>query len=177
ERIASLRLAFQHDPILQELATTPLMLTILIMVYQDATPEEITGGVSVEVHQQQIFATYTQRMLRRRAARSHYESQQTIRWLSYLAQQMKQQSQTVFYIERMQPDWLVKKWQRRLYSGLIAGPISGLLVGLAFLYTLPSNLPTVLLTALTIGLLFAWLSEPGTEKTGAITNLWRQSFS
>src|SRR5204862_2647558 len=117
------------------------------------------------------------RMLRRRSTKSSYSPEQTIRWLSYLAAQMKQQSQTVFYVERMQPDWLVKKWQRRLYSGLIAGPISSLLVGLAFLYTLPSYLPTVLLTALTIGLLFAWLSEPGTEKTGAITNLWRQSFS
>src|SRR5437762_11080908 len=164
ERIASLRLAFQHDPILQELATTPLMLTILIMVYQDATPEEITGGVSVEVRQQQIFATYTQRMLRRRAARSHYESQQTIRWLSYLAQQMKQQSQTVFYIERMQPTWLMQQWQRRLYYGLMAGPICGLFVGIQTLRPILSFPLTVLITALIIGLFFGWLSEPQAEK-------------
>jgi len=34
EQITSLRIAFQNDPALQELATTPLMVTILIMVYQ-----------------------------------------------------------------------------------------------------------------------------------------------
>ena len=43
EQIASLRIAFQNDPVLQELATTPLMLTILILAYQDSSLEEIKG--------------------------------------------------------------------------------------------------------------------------------------
>src|SRR5262249_55464840 len=93
ERVASLRIAFQNDPVLQELATTPLMLTILILVYQDSSLDDLTGGVSVEVRRQQILATYTQRMLIRRSTKSGYGSQQTIHWLSYLAQQMKQQSE------------------------------------------------------------------------------------
>src|SRR5437762_14382083 len=66
ERIASLRLAFQHDPILQELATTPLMLTILIMFFQNALPEEFNGGVSLEFGHQQFFARNTKGWLRRR---------------------------------------------------------------------------------------------------------------
>src|SRR5579859_2575735 len=174
ERVAALRIAFQHDPVLQELATTPLMLTILIMVYQDASLEEIESGVSVEVRRPQIFATYVQRMLKRRLARSRYESQQTIRWLNHLAQQMKQQSQTVFYVERMQPTWLLSKWQRRLYYGLITGPICGLFVGLEILGTVLPFLLTMLMTALTIGLLFGWLSEPIAEKkrTKTITRIW-----
>jgi DNA polymerase III delta prime subunit len=163
-RIASLRSAFQHDPVLQELATTPLMLTILIVVYQDSSLEEIKGEGSAEVRRQHIFATYTQRMLQRRSARSRISPQQTIRWLSYLAQQMQQQSQTVFYIERMQPTWLMKTWQRRLYYGLIAGPICGLFVGLASLGTILSFPLTVLITALIVGLLFGWLSEPEVTK-------------
>ena len=175
ERIASLRMAFQHDPVLQELTTTPLMLSILIMTYQDASLEEIhKGGVCAEGRLPQIFATYTERMLKRRSARARYKPQQTIHRLSFLARQMKQQSQTVFYIERMQPGWLLSKWQRRLYYALIAGPICGLFVGLASLGTILSFPLTVLLAALIVGLLFGWLSEPRTEKkcTKTITRIW-----
>jgi DNA polymerase III delta prime subunit len=174
EKIASLRLAFQHDPVLQELATTPLMLTILTLAYQDSSLEETERGVSAEVRRQQIFATYTQRMLGRRSAGSRYGLQQTIHWLSYLAQQMKQQSQTVFYLERMQPTWLLKKWQRRLYYGLTTGPISGLFVGLQILGTVLPFALTVLMTALTFGGIFGWLSEPAAEKKSlkTITRVW-----
>src|SRR5215469_8999473 len=103
ERLASLHSAFQHDSVLQEMATTPLMLMILILSYQDTSLEEIKGAVSAEARRQQIFTTYTQRMLKRRTAGSRYGMQQTIHWLGHLARQMKQQSQTVFYVERMQP--------------------------------------------------------------------------
>jgi hypothetical protein len=174
EQGASLRIALQNDLVLQELATTPLMLTILIVVYQDAPLEEIQSGVSAEGRLPQIFATYTQQMLQRRNAKSRYGPQQTIHWLCTLAQQMKQQSQTVFYIERMQPSWLTKKWQHRLYYGLITGPICGLLVGLETLGSSWSLPLTVLMITLIVGLLFGWLSEPGTEKksTKIITRTW-----
>jgi transcriptional regulator with XRE-family HTH domain len=179
-RIASLRSAFDHDPVLQELATTPLMLTILILAYQDSPLEEITGGGSAEERKAQIFATYTQRMLRRRKAETRYTPEQTISWLSRLAWQMKHQSQTIFSLEQMQPGWLMKKWQRRLYYGLITGPICGLFVGLAALGTVLSFPFIVLTTALISGLLFGWGSEPETEtkSTKTITHLWiRQSLA
>jgi serine/threonine protein kinase/DNA polymerase III delta prime subunit len=168
EQVTSLRIAFQHDPVLQELAKTPLMLTILILAYQGSSLEEIEGEVSAEERRQQIFATYTQRMLKRRSARSRYSPQQTIHWLSSLARQMEQQSQTVFYIERMQPTWLMKKWQRQLYSGLTTGPVCGLLVGLGFLYTSLSLFPLIAFTtALIVGLLLGWVSKLGEETKGA----------
>jgi hypothetical protein len=168
EQIASLRIAFQNDLVLQELATTPLMLTVLILAYEGSSVEEIKGSVSAEVRRQQIFATYTQRMLRRRSARSRYSSERTIHWLGYLAQRMKQQSLTVFYIERMQPTWLLKKWQRRFYHSLITGPICGLFVEVAFPY-LDNLWPfwfTLLMTTLIMGWLFGWVSEPVPEKEG-----------
>lgn len=164
EKAASLHIAFQKDPVLQELAATPLMLTILMIAYQDASVEELQRGASADMLQQQIFTAYTRRMLQRRSIRSRYRPQQTIHWLSYLAWQMKQQSQTVLYIERMQPSWLMKKWQRQLYAGLIAGPIWGLLVGLVFLYNPPLFLLALLITTLIVGLLFGWVSEPQGEK-------------
>jgi DNA polymerase III delta prime subunit len=182
EQVASLRIAFQSDPVLQELSTTPLMLSILILAYQGSSLEEIEGSISAEERQQQIFATYTQRMLRRRSVQSRYSLQQTIHWLSYLALQMKQQSQTIFYLERIQPAWLMKKWQRQLYYGLIAGPICGLLIGIPVL-AIPLLLPLIVLTTtLIVGLLFGWASEPGREKKAAktIARTWmriRQGFA
>lgn len=40
EQIASLHATFQNDPILQELATTPLILTIFILAYQGSSLQE-----------------------------------------------------------------------------------------------------------------------------------------
>jgi DNA polymerase III delta prime subunit len=131
EQVMSLHVAIQQDPVLQELATTPLMLTILIIAYQGSPLEEIEGGVSTETRQQQIFATYTQRMLKRRSANSRYGPQQTTHWLSYLARQMKQQSQSIFFLERMQPDWVPKNRRQQLFSALIAGLVGILLFSLS----------------------------------------------
>jgi len=95
---------------------------------------------------------------------------------------MKQESQSVFYIERMQPIWLKKQWHYRLYYGLIAGPICGLLMGLNILGT-PLPFPfIVLMTALIIGPLFGWLSAPETDKKEReiLKRIWmrtRQSFT
>jgi serine/threonine protein kinase/DNA polymerase III delta prime subunit len=174
ESIAALRSVFQHDPILQELATTPLMLSILIQAYQGLSREEIKGSVAAEGGPQQMFATYSEQMLRRRSAKRRYGAEQTIHWLSLLARQMKQESQSVFYVERMQPSWLTKKWQRRLYYGLITGPIFGLFVGLESLGTVLPFPLIVLITALIVGVLFGWLSEPGGVKksTNSITRTW-----
>jgi transcriptional regulator with XRE-family HTH domain/GTPase SAR1 family protein len=169
ESRASLRIAFDRDPVLQELATTPLMLTLLIQVYQGASLEEIKGGVSAGAGKNQIFATYTQRMLRRRKAESRYAPEQTISWLSHLAYQMKHQGQTLFFLEQMQPSWLMKPWQRRFYYGLITGPICGLFVGLVALGTVLSFPLVVLITALVVGLFLGWVSELdiGEESTRA----------
>jgi DNA polymerase III delta prime subunit len=131
EQVASLRVAFQNDPVLQKLVTTPLMLSILVMTYKGSSLEEIEGDASAEVRRRQIFATYTQRMLRRRSANSRYGPQQTLHWLSFLARQMKRQSQSVFFLERMQPDWVPKNRRQQIFSALIAGLVSILLFGLS----------------------------------------------
>jgi serine/threonine protein kinase/DNA polymerase III delta prime subunit len=160
EQIASLRVAFQNDPVLQELATTPLMVTILVMVYQGSSLEEIAGGLSVEVRQQQIFAIYTQRMLQRRTSHPHFSKQRTIEWLSWLARQMKQHSQTQFSLERLQVDWLPNRRPYQLYTSLAIGLLSFLIMipvnGILFWNLLPGTL--VALLDAVIAILFVWLS-------------------
>src|SRR5947207_2155371 len=65
----------------------------------------------------------------------------------------------------------MQQWQRRLYYGLMAGPICGLFVGIQTLGTILSFPLTVLITALIVGLFFGWLSEPQAEKKN-ITSIW-----
>ncbi len=56
-----------------------------------------------------------------------------MRWLSWLAQQLVQRKQSVFYIERMQPAWLAGPWAQRRYprvaTGLIFAIIAALCLG------------------------------------------------
>src|SRR5262249_42762509 len=98
-RAEALLTSLQLDPAFKELATTPLMLNILILAYQGVPLNQIAALGTLSVKQQQIFAIYVQRMLTGRSTTMHYTPEQTLPWLRFLAQKMKQYSQTVFYIE------------------------------------------------------------------------------
>ncbi|GER88902.1 hypothetical protein KDW_30640 [Dictyobacter vulcani] len=102
EDLAAMRVALQADEDLQEMASTPLMLSILAYSYGDMTPEE-----AQELHSSRaiVLDQYIERLLRRET-RQHYPPEQIKPWLSWLAWQMRKHNQTEFYIERMQPDWL-----------------------------------------------------------------------
>ncbi len=129
EQITGLRERLNHESELRELATTPLMLTILVLAYQGQSPATITSGQISGQARQQIFASYVQRMLKRRGAHSKYEAKQTIHWLETLAAEMKRRNQTIFHIERIQPDWLPQgRGYRIAYSSLLVA-----LLGLVFL--------------------------------------------
>jgi len=52
-----------------------------------------------------------------------------MRWLIWLAKQLIQHSETEFYIERMQPDWLPGTLLLKLYRGILAGLAGGLYSG------------------------------------------------
>ncbi len=125
-QLEGVRLALRDDPVLQELAATPLMLSVLTLAYHGETVEDgLLAGSASEIRRG-VFATYVQRMLKRRGMETRYSKEQTLRWLTYLAQQIKQHSQTVFYIERMQPDWLEDQSSHQRYSRITTGLIFGL---------------------------------------------------
>jgi hypothetical protein len=146
KQLESVRAALRADPTLQELATTPLMLSVLTLAYHGRAAEDLLVAGSAE-GRRRVFEHYVERMLSRRGTGTPYPSQHTRRWLAWLARQMKQHSQTVFYIERMQPDWLPKSRLHRLYyraivrlgigtgkgpgSGVVSGLIGGIVSGLA----------------------------------------------
>jgi transcriptional regulator with XRE-family HTH domain/DNA polymerase III delta prime subunit len=129
EQLAALRTALQADPMLQELAATPLMLSVLMLAYHGKSVEDLPEAESLEIHRRQVFATYVQRMFQRRGTEIRYTVQQTIHWLTWLARQMTQHSQTEFYLEYMQPDCLSDRRSLRWYRGLVVGLVVGLIGG------------------------------------------------
>lgn len=127
ELLSALRVVLYEDATLRELTSTPLMLSILTLTYQGMPIEDLLRGASLTDRQRQVFEHYVERMLRQRGAELRYTQEQSIHWLSWLAKQLKQHRQTVFYIERMQPDWLVEQWSRQRYPQVVVGLIYGLL--------------------------------------------------
>jgi len=139
EQMAALRRTLHDDPDLQTLASTPLMLNVLTITYQGSPDQEIAQAGSPETKQEQIFTSYVERVLTRRSASTHYSKEQTIRWLSRLAYHMKRQSQSVFYLEQLQPAWLPGSWMPRIYSWLaiqLPDILIGTLVSLAIIILL-----------------------------------------
>ncbi len=102
---------------LRSLARSPLILNIMVLTYQGVSSDEILQLGRAKDHfdyQHQLFDAYIQRMLERRVHSTPYSGMQLKGWLTSLAQQLVTTSQTVFLIERMQPDWL-ETGPRRLY--------------------------------------------------------------
>ena len=127
EALSALQIALQQDAELRKLTSTPLMLSVLTLAYQGMPLEQLLQTVSPADRQRQVFEHYVERMLQHRGTDSRYTPAQTTHWLAWLSRQLVQRSQSVFYIERMQPNWLAGTCMQRWYPCLSAGLIFGLL--------------------------------------------------
>jgi hypothetical protein len=108
------------------------------IAYQGMSVENLPS-MSLEERRQHLFNAYIEPMFNRRGADQPYLKQIAERWLIWLAQRMLQESQTVFLIERMQPNWLKTNPQQWMYTlgiglmgelGLCIGLMGGLMYGL-----------------------------------------------
>jgi hypothetical protein len=131
----ALREAVDADPVLSELAQTPLMLSIMSLAYQGAGRNElaIQRGASPEARRKQIFGLYVEQMFQRKGMDSlSFPKEKIIGWLSWLAEKMREDSQSVFLVEGLQPSWLgsSKRVAYRMIVVLSVGLISGLSYGL-----------------------------------------------
>ena len=77
EQLAALRLALNKKSELRDLAQTPLMLSIMAMVYRGETVETLPTNLTPEGQRTTLFATYIDRMFIRRGAKVKYTSHQT----------------------------------------------------------------------------------------------------
>jgi transcriptional regulator with XRE-family HTH domain/DNA polymerase III delta prime subunit len=118
--------AFQEDQELQEMCTNPLMLNIITRIYQSKGNAALALSGSIEMRRRQVFEIYVKYMLTRSGAETRYTPEQTMNWLMWLAGQMNKRSQTEFYIERMQPNWLPDDHSRQCYLHTIVRLVFGI---------------------------------------------------
>ena len=166
-KLAALNTALHTNATLQELAQSPLMLNIMTLAYQNIAIEELPSQNLQELCHH-LFNTYIEQMFNRRGANRRYPKEQAKKWLTWLAQRMQEESQTVFLIERMQPDLLLTTYQKWLYAiglGLIAclsssvgiGLIVWILIGRYF--GLMAGLILGVSSGIITGIIFGWISN------------------
>jgi hypothetical protein len=118
--LGTLHDAVNADSVLQELAQSPLVLSIMSLVSQGTGGDELLGqkGDSLEDRRKQIFRLYVEQMSQRKGmAALSFPKEKIIGWLSWLAGKMREHSQSVFLVEGLQPSWLGTRWLADLPLG------------------------------------------------------------
>lgn len=119
EQLALMKQELDADSDLLEMVKTPLMLSIVALVYQGKPQKTLSLSGSLDKRRRQILKVYIQRMLVRRSVDSRYRSSEVIQWLSWLAGAMQRRGLTELYVERMQPDLLPDEKAQQRYRGHI----------------------------------------------------------
>jgi NACHT domain len=116
----------QHQPALRELARSPLLLTMMVTVYQD---RQIRNSSELF----NLYIDYAfQRMPRRKGLPAR---PQVTRHLTWLARQLKLQCKPELMIERIQPSWLPSdrdRWWYRVLCGLVIAIFCGTVAWVVF---------------------------------------------
>lgn len=131
---AGIRTALHEHRALWELATTPLMLSVLLLAYRGVSPEEITHrGTDLE---QQVWTDYVTRQVQEKGNISRYPLKRTCTWLAFLAQQLRTHQQTTFYAEHLSLNWLSKTqqgivtWLTMLIPSMVIGVCASILTSI-----------------------------------------------
>lgn len=144
--LAMLRQLVQTDPDVQELAHTPLLLHIMVLVYHGKPLEDVDLSGTQDEQRRRLFDAYIDQMLHRRGRTRRYTPAQTIRWLAWLAHAMVTHNQSIFLLEAMQPNWLPAGRLRQRYlriNGLFLGSMVGLMIALLAVSALVGGVPIV----------------------------------
>lgn len=137
-RLFALRTAIRQNIVWQEMAQSPLMLSVIRAAYSDTSVEELfiprdSALDEIEVARRHLFDAYIQRMFHRRSQNPPYSSTRTKERLAWLARKMTGNNQTVFLVEKLQPSWLPSRFWQWLYlliTWLVTGLYGGVLMWL-----------------------------------------------
>ncbi|MCC5666661.1 NACHT domain-containing protein [Nostoc sp. CHAB 5784] len=153
EQLEAVKTLLQEDTTLQELAKSPLTLSVMTLAYKGKKLEDLPNIGSKEECRKHLFDTYIERMFKRRKYEPIYSKVQAMRWLIWLAQQMFHKSQTVFLLERIQPISLSNRVQKILYkfANFLIGVIICGLIGWQI-----HKSPGALIGVISAGLPLAW---------------------
>src|SRR6266851_5501843 len=142
--LEGLRRALTRNPVLRELASTPLMLSVLMLTYHGTSVRSMSQR-EAEL-QRQVWTDYMQRMAERKGNAGRYPLERTRSWLHWLAQRMREHNQAVFYLEHLQPDWLpagqqlAYTWLAIRIPGMLIGVLASLIITLFLGYQDPASL-------------------------------------
>jgi hypothetical protein len=111
------------DPESLELASSPLLLRMMTLAYQEISTQEWQRLGSARERRAYLFDVYIRHLLPSGATRDEggYANEGTTRWLAWLASSLKRFGQEEFLLERMQPSWLSSRrqlWFYRIVVGL-----------------------------------------------------------
>jgi hypothetical protein len=103
------------DAELLELARCPLLLSTLTLAYKEGPIQGPKEFNSAQERLQFVFNIYIERMFSRASKGQEYSKEKTLHWLTWLANRLREQAQTEFLIERLQPIWLQSAAQKLTY--------------------------------------------------------------
>ena len=157
-KLATLREAVDTDPVLQELAQTPLMLSVMSLACQGAGGKELATqkGDSLEERRKQIFGLYVQQMFQRKGISLVIPNEKIIGSLSWLAGKMREHSQSLFLVEGLQPSWIVTSGEQLAYGSVVIFTFGMILL---------------LILRLLLGLMRGLIGESGAEVLALILGL------
>ncbi|MDJ0702477.1 MAG: NACHT domain-containing protein [Leptolyngbyaceae cyanobacterium MO_188.B28] len=123
EQLSALRIILNKNSELQEFASSPLILSIMSLAYQNYSTDNIVQYKTMEEYHQGLFDTYINRMFEgaritaytKQISRKKYPREKAQYWLVWLAKQMQRTSQSVFLIENIQPELLQTKLEGFLF--------------------------------------------------------------
>ena len=133
DKLVGVQAAVRADADLGEMLNTPLMLSIVTVAYAGKSAADIQAVQTPDRQRQHLFDAYILAMFQRRHKDERYSQQSALRYLSWIAHKMIQQSQTVFFMEQLQPGWLptrISRFQYVLLDRLAGGLVFGLVFGL-----------------------------------------------
>ncbi len=154
--LLGLKQLLQKDKDLEEFAKTPLIFSVMSITYEGYSLEDILEQINSRVpFYENLFNNYIKLMFRRRNRSKLISEKQSKKWLSWLAQKMTEGSNTVFFIEQLQPRFLQYKIQK-IIDYLVSTLIGGIIVGLSITILFTSI--SYLSGGLAFGLIFGSIS-------------------
>lgn len=117
--------SIEQQATLKDLARSPLLLTMMVTVYQN---RQIRNACELfDLYIDYAFSRQSNQATHGRASR--FDRPQVIRYLTWLAHQLKSHHKPDLLIERLQPSWLANQRDRLIYR-LLCGSLVAVFCGL-----------------------------------------------
>ena len=110
---ADIRSAIEGDDDLRDLLRAPLMLHVVTRACQGVPGTVLRQPGNADERLHRLWDEYVVSMFQRRPVKGRKHAQQEIYWLEWLANALRDRSQTEFYLDRLALDWLPRGIRRR----------------------------------------------------------------